>query len=45
MVTILPPLRVIVSVRCPRSNPRCSMSAFKASEIRSPFNADRHANA
>ena len=27
MVTTLPPLRVIVSVRCPRSRPRCSMSA------------------
>ena len=27
MVTTLPPLRVIVRVRCPRSRPRCSISA------------------
>ena len=27
MVTTLPPLRVTVSVRCPRSRPRCSASA------------------
>jgi hypothetical protein len=26
-VTTLPPLRVTVRVRCPRSSPRCSMSA------------------
>jgi hypothetical protein len=39
------PLRVTVSVRCPLSNPWCSMSAFRASEIRNPFNANRHANA
>ncbi len=38
-VTTLPPLRVIVSVRCPRSRPRCSMSAPVASETRSPFRA------
>ena len=39
MVTALPPLRVIVSVRCPRSRPRCSMSALVAPETRSPFSA------
>jgi hypothetical protein len=32
MVTTLPPLRVINSVRCPRSSPRCSMSAPAASD-------------
>ena len=32
-VTTLPPLRVIVSVRCPRSRPRCSMSAPAADEM------------
>jgi hypothetical protein len=37
MVTTLPPLRVIVIVRCPRSRPSCSMSALVASETRSPF--------
>ena len=36
MVTTLPPLRVIVRVRWPRSRPRCSMSAPVASETRSP---------
>jgi len=30
-------LRVIVSVRWPRSRPRCSMSAPVASETRSPY--------
>ena len=39
MVTTLPLLRVIVSVRCPRSRPRYSMSAPVASETRSPFSA------
>src|SRR5262249_32331324 len=39
MVTSLPPLRVIVSVRCQRSRPRCSTSARVASETRSPFSA------
>ncbi len=28
-------------VRCPRSRPRCSMSAPVASDTRSPFNASR----
>ena len=37
MVTILPPLRSTVRVRCPRSNPSASMSAPRASEIRSPL--------
>ena len=37
MVTILPPLRRTVRVRCPRSRPRASMSAPRASEIRSPL--------
>ena len=45
IVTTLPPLRVIVSVRCPRSRPRCSMSAPVASETRSPFNASREISA
>ena len=39
MVTTLPPLRVIVSVRCPRSRPRCSMSAPVASQTRRPLSA------
>jgi len=42
---LAPPLRRMVRVLCPRSNPRCSMSAPSASEIRSPFNANRHAKA
>ena len=37
MMTTLPPLRVIVRVRRPRSRSRCSMSAPVASETRSPF--------
>ena len=37
MVTTLPPLRVMVSVRWPRSRPRCSMSAPVASDTRRPF--------
>jgi hypothetical protein len=45
MVTTLPPLRVIVSVRCPRSRPRCSISAPVASETRSPFNASSESSA
>jgi hypothetical protein len=39
MVTTLPPLRVIIRVRYPRSGPRCSMSAPVASETHSPFRA------
>jgi hypothetical protein len=31
--------RVMVSVRCPQSRPRCSMSAPVASDTRSPFSA------
>ena len=45
MVTTLPPLRVIVRVRCPRSRPRCSMSAPVASETRSPFSASSEISA
>ena len=45
MVTILPPLRVMVRVRCPRSRPKCSMSAPAASETRSPFRASREIRA
>jgi hypothetical protein len=45
IVTTVPPLRVIVSVRCPRSRPRCSMSAPVASETRSPFRASREISA
>src|SRR5262249_58633227 len=41
MVTILPPLRSTVSVRCPRSLRIAVMSAPSASVIRSPFNARR----
>jgi hypothetical protein len=37
MVTILPPLREMTRVRCPRSRPRCSISAPVASETRSPL--------
>jgi hypothetical protein len=39
MVTTLPPLRVMTRVRCPRSRPRCSMSAPVASDTRSPLSA------
>jgi hypothetical protein len=45
MVTTLPPLRVMVRVRCPRSRPRCSMSAPVASETRSPFSASSEISA
>ncbi len=38
-------LRVIVSVRCPRSRPRCSMSAPVASDTGSPFSASREISA
>ena len=41
MVTIFPPLRVMVRVRWPRSTPSCPMSAFNASEIRNPLSANR----
>jgi hypothetical protein len=37
IVTALPPLRVTVRVRWPRSRPRCSMSAPVPSETRSPL--------
>ena len=40
-MTILPPLRVTVSVRCPRSMPRCSMRASAASETRRPMGHQR----
>jgi hypothetical protein len=36
---------VMVRVRCPRSRPRCSMSAPVASEIRSPFKASSEISA
>jgi hypothetical protein len=39
MVTTLPPLRVTVRVRCPRSRPRCSTSSPVASDTRSPLSA------
>ena len=45
MVTTLPPLRLIVSVRCPRSRPRCSISAPVASETRRPFKASSEISA
>ena len=45
MVTTLPPLRVMVRVRCPRSRPRCSMSAPVASDTRSPFKASSEISA
>ena len=45
MVATLPPLRVMVSVRCPRSRPRWSMSALTDSETRSPFRASRETSA
>ena len=45
MVTTLPPLRVIVRVRWPRSRSRCSMSAPVASETRSPFSASSEISA
>ena len=38
-VTTLPPLRVTIRVRWPRSTPSASMSAPVASETRSPFRA------
>jgi hypothetical protein len=37
MVTTLPPLRVVTRVRCPRSRPKCPMSAPVASDTRSPL--------
>ena len=45
MVTTFPPLRVITKVRCPRSMPSASMSAFAASETRSPLRASREISA
>ena len=39
MVTTLPPLRVMTSVRWPRSTPSASMLAPVASETRKPFSA------
>ena len=41
MMTCLPPLRTIADVRWPRSVDKSSMSAFNASEIRSPFNTQQ----
>jgi hypothetical protein len=45
IVTRVPPLRTIRSVRCPRSMSRSAMSAPSASEIRSPFIANNTINA
>jgi len=45
MVTTLPPLRVMTRVRCPRSRPRCSISAPVPSETRSPLSASREISA
>ncbi len=45
IVTTLPPLRVIVRVRCPRSGPMCSISAPVASDTRSPFSASSEISA
>ncbi len=45
MVTTLPPLRVVTSVRCPRSTPRASMVAPVASDTRSPFSASKEISA
>ena len=39
IVTVFPPLRTMVSVRCPRSTPRASISAPIASDTRSPLSA------
>jgi hypothetical protein len=41
MVTILPPLRTMVRVRCPRSSPSRSMVAPIASETRSPLSCQQ----
>ena len=45
MVTTLPPLRVMVSVRCPRSRPSASILAPVASETRRPLSASREMSA
>jgi hypothetical protein len=45
MVTTLPPLRVMTSVRCPRSTPRASMLAPMASDTRSLLSANREISA
>ena len=45
MVTTLPPLRVMVRVRWPRSRPSCSMSAPAASDTRRPFRASSEISA
>ena len=45
MATTLPPLRAMTRVRCPRSGPRCSMSAPVASDTRTPFSASREISA
>ena len=45
MVTTLPPLRVIVRGRCPRSRPRYSISAPVASDTRSLFSASSEISA
>ena len=44
MMTILPPLRSTVRVRCPRSRPRLSMLAQSASLTRSPLMASSDTN-
>ena len=45
IVTSLPPLRITVRVRCPRSWPSASMLAPIASDTRSPFNASNDTSA
>jgi hypothetical protein len=45
MVTTLPPLRVMTSVRCPRSTPKFSMLALVVSETRSPLSTSKEISA
>ena len=45
MTATLPPLPTTVTVRWPRSEPRCSMSIGHASDTRSPSNPSRQARA
>jgi hypothetical protein len=45
MVATLPPLRVMIKVRCPRSTPSASMLVPVTSETRSPLRASREISA
>jgi hypothetical protein len=45
MVTVLPPFRSAVKVRCPRSSPNASMSVPTTSATRSPLSAMSDTNA